>query len=254
MSEKVYYDFSELFEADEYLYFMEDTLRTENTGAQIDFIERALQLTPPQRVLDLGCGHGRHSIELALRGYAVTGIDLSESFLASAQRDATLRGAEVQFALGDIGAFEAPACFDAVVCLFDAFGFFEDDHCLRTLRCAYAALAPGGRFLLDLRTREWMLRLPPAAVVEKPNGDMMIDRHRFYADSARFVDRRTYLRGAVRRDVTFSVRLFALHEIQALIEEAGFELEQAFGGFDGGAASKDRPRTLLVGRKPASAA
>lgn len=250
MADPVYYDFSQLFDPDEYLYFMEDTLRTEDTAAQVDFIERALALKPGQRVIDLGCGHGRHTLEFARRGYRATGVDLSEAFVGVANTEALVAGLDARFYHGDIGAFEVQGGFDAAVCLFDAFGFFDDSHSLRMLHNAYAALHPGGQLLLDLRTREWMLRQPPVSVVDKGNGDLMIDRQQFDLESGRLVDRRTMLRGTTRRDIEFSVRLFAFTEIRSLLVMAGFELAAAYGGFDGAPLSPDRPRTLLVARRP----
>lgn len=250
MSERSHYDFSELFDAEEYLYFMEDSLRLENTVAQLQFIEQRLDLRAGSSVLDLGCGHGRHAIALAQRGCTVTGIDLSESFLEVARRQAAAQAVELRLLLGDIGALRYDAEFNAAICLFDAFGFFDDAHCLRILQGAYAALRPGGRLLLDLRTREWMLRQPPCAVVDKGNGDLMIDRQHFDIESGRLVDRRTTLRGQTRRDVAFSVRLFAWTEIRMFLQSAGFEIEGAYGGFDGAPLAAERPRTLVIGRKP----
>jgi len=249
MADAVHYDFSQLFDADEYLYFMEDTLRAENTPAQVDFIERALALAPRQQVVDLGCGHGRHAIELARRGYRVTGIDLSESFIGAATSAALAAGVDARFFHCDIGAFEVETGFDAAICLFDAFGFFDDAHCLRALQNTRAALLPGGVLLLDLRTREWMLRQPPVTVVDKGNGDLMIDRQHFDVETGRLVDRRTMLRGATRRDVAFSVRLFSFTEIRSLLSAAELEITAAYGGFDGAPLSPDRPRTLIVARR-----
>ncbi len=248
MAEPVFYDFSKLFDADEYLYFMEDTLRAENTKAQVDFIERALALESGQRVIDLGCGHGRHAIELSRRGYAVTGIDLSESFVGVASAEAMRCGVDAQFHQADMGAFEVGDGFHAAICLFDAFGFFDDAHCLRALQNARAALLPGGALLLDLRTREWMLRQPPASVVDKGNGDLMIDRQHFDVETGRLVDSRTMLRGTTRRDVIFSVRLFTFTEIRSLLAMARLEVTAAWGGFDGASLSADRPRMLIVAR------
>lgn len=252
MTQTVYYDFAQLFDADEYLYFMEDTLRLENTEAQVDFIEQRLALFPGagDRVLDLGCGHGRHAIELARRGHSVTGIDLAETFVTVARRDAAAAGVEVEFVHGDMAAVDAHAQYTGAVCLFDAFGFFDDAHALLTLQAAHRALLAGGRLLLDLRTREWMLRLPPVTVVDKGNGDMLIDRQHFDAESGRLIDRRTTLRGDRRRDVTFSVRLYTYTEIRSLLLTAGFGIEWAGGGFDGAPLSPDRPRTLILARKP----
>lgn len=249
MAEQVYFDFNQLFDAEEYLYFMEDSLREENTSAQVDFIETRLGLQAAAKIVDLGCGHGRHSIELAKRGHDVTGIDLVEGFLEVARKEAEAHGVDAKFVRGDIGTFASQPEFDVAVCMFDAFGFFDDAHCIGTLRRVHQALVMGGKFLLDLRTREWMLRVPTCSVTDKGNGDMMIDRHHFDIESGRFVDRRTYLRGGQQREVIFSVRLFAYTEIRLILHSVGFEIDGVFGDFEGGALSPNKSRTIIVARK-----
>ncbi|MFO0550428.1 MAG: class I SAM-dependent methyltransferase [Polyangiaceae bacterium] len=250
MTEALFFDFTQLFDVDEYLYFMEDSLREEDAPRQIDFLERVMQMTPEMRVLDLGCGHGRHANELASRGYNVVGIDLVEGFLERARADAKERGlGTVEFLRGDIGTFESPAMFDRAVCLFDAFGFFDDGHGIATLRNAHRALKDGGMLALDLRTREWMVRLPSVSVLDKGNGDMMIDRHHFDITTGRFVDRRTYLRNGKQRVVMFSVRLYAFTEIRLILESIGFTVDAAFGGYDGSPLGLDKNRTLIIAKK-----
>ncbi len=247
-----HFDIAALFDAEEYLYFMAPTLAEEDTPAQCGFIEQALGLAPGSRVLDLGCGHGRHSLELARRGHAPVGIDLVPGFISHAQADAAREGLACEFMLGDIRAFQAPAAFDAAICLFDAFGFHDDEDHARILAQTWAALRPGGRLLLDVRNREHMLRSPPVQVVERDNGDLMIDRFQFDLASGRMLDRRTCLRGPQRRDTEFSVRLYAFTELRALLAAQGFALQQVYGGFDGTPLSAARPRALLVAARPAS--
>jgi SAM-dependent methyltransferase len=249
MVERLFFDFAHLFDAEEYLYFMEETLRDENTPAQVDFILQALGVTAPSRFLDLGCGHGRHANELARRGHGALGIDLVEGFLAVARNEAERDGLNVQFVNGNMCSFEVDQQFDHAICLFDAFGFFDDVHQESMLRCTREALAPGGRLLLDLRTRELMVRIPPVAVLDKGNGDMMIDRSHFDIESGRLVDRRTYMRGGKQREVAFSVRLYSFTEIKLLLRTAGFEVETGYGGFDGSSMSLNKPRTIVVARK-----
>lgn len=245
-------DPSQLIDAEEYLHFMARSLAAEDTPAQVTFLETALSMAPPMRVLDLGCGHGRHAHELARRGYRVLGVDLVDGFLAIARREADAAGLAVEYERRDMAELDHVAAFDRVVCLFDAFGWADDAHQRRTLAAVARALLPGGRLLLDLRTREFMARLPPAAVLDLENGDLMVDRHHFDARAGRFVDHRTYLRGTARRDVTFSIRVWAYTEIVAVLEQTGFVVEAAFGGFDGAELSPHRPRTLLVCRTRAT--
>ncbi|HTJ82264.1 MAG TPA: class I SAM-dependent methyltransferase [Polyangiaceae bacterium] len=249
MTEPMFFDFNQLFDADEYLYFMEDSLREENTPAQVDFLVDKAAMTPGMKVLDLGCGHGRHANELARRGYSVVGVDMVEGFLEVARKEAEQDGLDTTFVRGDMGAFQASGEYARVVCLFDAFGFFDDTHQLETLRCIHRALTDDGKLVLDLRTREWMIRLPACAVLDKGNGDMMIDRHHFDMTSGRFVDRRTYLRGGKQREVMFSVRLWAFTEIRLVMRSVGLELEAAYGGFDASAPSPNKPRMVLVAKK-----
>lgn len=252
MAADAHFDLAALFEAEEYLYFMAPTLQQENTPLQCGFIEQVLALAPGSRVLDLGCGHGRHANELARRGHQVLGVDVVEGFIAQARADAAREGLGTEFLQADLRALNTGRSFDGAVCLFDAFGFHSDEEHIRILASTLAALRPGGRLLLDLRNREHMLRCPPVNVVERENGDMMIDRFQFDFATGRMQDRRTTLRGTRRRDTAFSVRLYAATEAQALLTAAGFRLLQMFGNFEGAPAAAALPRLLLVATRPES--
>lgn len=247
---RTYFPFEDIFRADEYLYFMEETLAAEDTPLQVDFIERALAMQPGMRVVDMGCGHGRHTNELARRGYKAVGIDLVPGFLEVAAKDAASLGVDPQFVEGDLRGFRAEDTFDRALCLFDVLGFFEDEDHDLILHNAWTALVPGGKLLLDLRTREFMVRIPSVAVTDKGNGDLMIDRVAFDIASGRIVDQRTFVRGGAARTVEFSVRLYAYTEIRSILRAIGFQVEAAFGDFRGGPLSAGKPRTLVVASKP----
>jgi SAM-dependent methyltransferase len=246
------FDIAALFDAEEYLHFMARTLAEEDTPAQCAFIEQALALAPHSRVLDLGCGHGRHALELARRGHVAVGIDLVPGFIERARAAAEAEGLDCEFRLGDVRAFESPPQFDGAISLFDAFGFHDDADHGRILGNALAALRPGGRLLLDVRTREHMLRQAPVSVVETAPGELMIDRFQFDIESGRMLDHRTCVRNGSARDTVFSVRLYAYTELRAMLLFHGFRVLQAFGGFDGAPLSAARPRTLVLAQKPES--
>lgn len=101
----------------------EDNVFTKNTVHEVDFLLDELRLPPGGSVLDVGCGTGRHSIELAKRGYAVTGIDLSSEMLARAADAAKTASVNVDWIHADATRFTLPGKYDCAICLCEgAFG------------------------------------------------------------------------------------------------------------------------------------
>ncbi|MGH9367324.1 MAG: SAM-dependent methyltransferase, partial [Thermoanaerobaculia bacterium] len=121
----------------------------EATRAEADFFEKALRLWPGARVLDVPCGHGRHSLELARRGYRVTGVDSSEDLLAAAREAATRQSLDVEWVERDMRELPWRGEFDAAFCAGNSFGFFDDAGNQAFLTAAARAVRPGGRFVLD---------------------------------------------------------------------------------------------------------
>ncbi len=101
----------------------EQNVFTKNTIKEVDFLLDELKLAPGASILDVGCGTGRHSIELARRGYAVTGVDLSTQMLAQAAEAARTAGVQVEWVRSDATRFAGSKQFDAAICLCEgAFG------------------------------------------------------------------------------------------------------------------------------------
>src|SRR5205085_11178373 len=90
---------------------------TRNTLAEVDFLLEVLELAPGASILDIGCGTGRHSIELAKRGYRVTGVDISSGMLAEAEKAAQEANVVVEWIWSDATQFQATKQFDAAICL-----------------------------------------------------------------------------------------------------------------------------------------
>ncbi len=105
----------EFFDAHAPIY--EENIFTKNTMAEVDFLLEELSLPPGSAILDVGCGTGRHSLELAKRGYAVTGLDLSAQMLARAAAAARANGLDVRWIQADATRFSFPTPFDAAICL-----------------------------------------------------------------------------------------------------------------------------------------
>lgn len=100
---------------------------TQNTLREVDFLLEEFQLERGACILDIGCGTGRHSIELVKRGYRPTGLDLSSEMLAKARAKADAEGVHVKWIQADAARFTLEAPFDAAICLCEgAFGLLSE--------------------------------------------------------------------------------------------------------------------------------
>ena len=123
---------------------------TQGTVQEVDFIEGEIRGDRTKRILDIGCGTGRHSIELTKRGYNVTGIDYSESQLKRAREKASEAKTVVEFLLGDARELKFSHEFDAAIMLCEGgFPLMETDEMnFAILEGAARALKPAGTFIL----------------------------------------------------------------------------------------------------------
>lgn len=124
---------------------------TQGTLGEVDFIETEIGADRTKKILDLGCGTGRHSIELARRGYSVTGIDLSASQLKRAGEKAEEQKVKVTFIQKDARELDFNAEFDLVIMLCEgAFSLMETDEMnFRILKNAEHSLKKGGKFIFS---------------------------------------------------------------------------------------------------------
>lgn len=122
---------------------------TQGTSGECDFIEKELNYNKSLKIIDIGCGTGRHSIELAKRGYTVTGIDLSESQLERAREKAKAKNLQVDFQKRDARQLPFKEEFDLAMLICEgAFPLMETDEMnYEILRNAAAALKPGGKLI-----------------------------------------------------------------------------------------------------------
>ena len=99
--------------------------RLDVTADEIDKVIKLLDIEKGAKVLDLCCGIGRHSLELARQGYKVVGVDLTKRYLAKARKQAGSEGLNIEFVRDDMREFNRADSFDAAINMFTAFGYFE---------------------------------------------------------------------------------------------------------------------------------
>lgn len=122
---------------------------TQGTIGECDFIEKEIAGNKELKILDIGCGTGRHSIELARRGYPVTGIDLSESMLEKAREKARAQNLHVDFQVHDARKLHFSGEFDLAIMLCEgAFPLMETDEMnFQILQGAARALQKKGKLI-----------------------------------------------------------------------------------------------------------
>jgi SAM-dependent methyltransferase len=243
-----------LFERDYYDYFYaggpRGFLPEDRTDAQVDFIEDALELADGARVLDLCCGHGRHAVRLAQRGYRVTGVDLSAYHIRLAKAAARKAGVDADFVRGDMRHVpRVRGGFDAAINMFTAFGYFEteaDDQ--RVLDGVARALKPGGRLLIDLLNRDYLMRVfRESDARETDEGGLVIERRAYDIHRGRMNVDMVYVRpdgSRVKRD--HSVRVYTFPELAAMLSNAGMRVVRTWGNFDASDFTMQSPRMIVM--------
>ncbi|MDD5765127.1 MAG: class I SAM-dependent methyltransferase [Candidatus Marinimicrobia bacterium] len=139
--EELFENFGEKYEQESF---------TKGTLGEVDFIEKEIGFNKSAKILDIGCGTGRHDIELAKRGYNVTGIDLSESMLNKARANAKTAGVLINFQQADARYLHFSSGFDLVLSVCEgAFPLMETDEMnYQILQNAARALKSGGKYIL----------------------------------------------------------------------------------------------------------
>ena len=229
-------DWYDGFFEDEYLDEIALRFPAERTQQEVDFLLERLELEPGARVLDVGCGHGRHALELARRGFRVTGVDLSPRSLDLAREAAAGERLDAEFVRRDMRELDFDGDFDAVVNLFTAFGYFEDDaDDERVLRGVARALRLGGRFLIEtINLLGLAPRFQERGWVETSPGRTLLEERRYDVLTARIHATWTYVRPDGSRTSRRSrARAYAPHELAAMLERAGLRVTGSWSGFDG---------------------
>lgn len=222
--------------------------------AQIDGVEGFLKQEPRARILDLACGEGRQTLELARRGYRVLGLDAHEAPLVAARLAAKSEQLNAHFLKTDPRRINYQAEFDSVVSLFMSFGYFpsERDN-LRVLEGVRKALKRGGKFLLDVLNKEWLMRHFESNSWESYGGErglVLLDRVSFNFETGRIDSQRTIVaNNGERSSASVSLRVYTLVEINSLLERAGLTYRKVWGGFDASVYGMDSQRMIVLAEK-----
>jgi len=212
------------------------SVSAEQTSKEVDFLCDVLALDAGSKVLDLFCGAGRHAIELARRGCSVTGVELNARYAELARQAAP---ASADFLVGDVRHVDFGTGFDAAIIMFHSFGYFSDSEDRAVLEKIHHALRPGGRFLIEILNRDWLLAnfserkesiVDGITVVETRQFDPLTSRNNFRIE-------RHSADGVVVKEGSW--RLYSPHEMKNFLEAIGFQFLSAYSNLDKAPLERD---------------
>jgi 2-polyprenyl-3-methyl-5-hydroxy-6-metoxy-1,4-benzoquinol methylase len=205
---------------------------TQGTIGEVDFFEREIGGDRSIRILDIGCGTGRHSIELSRRGYRITGIDLSESMLNRARLRAKSLGLEPEFIKRDARELDYEEAFDLAIMICEgAFPLMETDEMnYAILQNSFSALKKGGKLIFTTLNCLYPLFHSVKDFINQGSTEVRSDSHSFdlmtFRDSSEYVSRDDNGNSVTLR---CNERYYTPSEISWLLRSVGFQKREIFG-------------------------
>lgn len=239
----------------EYCQARHGPISADETIQEVEFVERVLELRHGERLIDVGCGMGRHALEFSARGYVTTGVDVAGEPLRLARQKAAERGVAAKFVESDARGMPYKAEFDAAVCLGSFLGFFEShtDN-LQVLVGIRQALKRDGRLLLHVTNRDFMamqdlVPFSDGLQIWKASGDTyVLDEWRFDVLTSRISVKVVVLTSAGPKTLEYSRRVYSCHELLQMLATGGFGIEALFGNFEGARFRPSSRRLIALAR------
>lgn len=224
--------------------------RIENAKEEARSIAKLLRLRRGARVLDLCCGIGRHSIEMARRGFQVTGVDRTERYLRRARRAAKKQEVSVEFVKSDMRDFCRPDSFHAILSMFTSFGYFRDKNDDRKVaRNMYTSLRKGGKLILELMGKERLARIFQQRGWYRVGNRIILEERKMNDDWSMIRSRWTVIKGKERQEFTLIHRIYSAVELGDVLKECGFSIAGVHGDLAGEAYGPDSLRLVVVAKK-----
>lgn len=201
-----------------------------NTEFEVNFLIQELSLKPGMKIIDIGCGIGRHSVALAEKGMKMTGLDISSGQLSVAKEKAKKAGVKVNFIEADASDFSLDEQFDAAICICEgSFGLLSinDDpltHEKEILQNIAAVLKPGGLLLMNALNAYRFVRLFSDADIASGKFDPYTQTH---------IVRMAELYPGCDPEIQVVEKCFTPPELRMLLESSGFTVDHMWGGSAG---------------------
>ena len=221
------------------------------TNAHVRYFIEKLNLKPGKKFLDCPCGIGRVGLPLAQKGIKVTGVDITQSYLHEFGAKVKRKGLKVDLLRADMRRINFDSKFDAAGNLWTSFGYFEkESDNLLTLKKMYRALKPGGKFMLHVINRDWIMANYQSHGWQEVGGvKSMEERHFDYRTS---INHGTWyiIKDGKEKMFEVPIRMYSFHEMIAMFEKVGFVDIDGYGSTKDDPITMERMMMFIIGTKP----
>lgn len=207
----------------------------------------------PGSALDVACGIGRHTVELAGHGLEVRGVDISPVYVESARERAAEAGVadRVTVEVGDMRELDAVGgTYDLVANMWTAFGYFDDPTNEEVAAGFRERVADDGALVLELANKEFLLSDYRDSSAGVMGGDLYVERRAYTPETGRMETTFTLFREddgyEFLGEVEWDLRLYAPAELRRLLERVGFSRVSLYGGLDGSTLERESSRLVVV--------
>ncbi|MHB8579939.1 MAG: class I SAM-dependent methyltransferase [Ignavibacteriaceae bacterium] len=215
----------------------------------VNLILSSIIINSNARILDMGCGAGRHSLVFAEKGFEVTAVDLSEYLINFAKNNAAKANLKIKFLNCDFRKYKPTENFDLAVNLFSSFGYFDNDNeNFQVCNTIFNCLNPGGYFVIDFLNKGFVEKnLIPVSVDE--NSERTIVQVRSI-EGERVIKKIMIQRNGIEKQYLESVRLYSKEELLNALFSIGFTERKILGDFDGNNFDLETsPRIIIIVQK-----
>jgi SAM-dependent methyltransferase len=242
-------DWTQDYFDDTYRRLFLETVDLARTRQQVQQLLRLCPVLPGSSILDVGCGVGRHSIELAGLGFRVTGVDFNSQYVAMCQERTARLGLNVQFITADSRTMRLDVKADLTISLWSSFGYYSEPGDLQTLQRMAEHTRCGGHVVVDVENRDYIAKHFIAEEWHEDGQELVAERRRWDMLNGTVVTRRVVLGGSVRREYRRVLRMYTMSELKALLEHAGLRSECWYGDYDGSRFGPESKRMIVIAER-----
>jgi len=210
----------------------------------VNLIQRTLNFSTKVKVLDVGCGSGRHSLEFAKRGYDVTGIDFSRYLILQAKEQVSTlneKNIKVRFIVKDMRKFNFRGRYDIVINVFSSFGYFKTDkENFKVFQNVFYSLKRKGFFVFDFLNSTYLSKNLVAQTI-------------LHIDGFKVIQKRHIENGFVYKDIIIGkqkfferIKLYNKREIVNTLSNFGFCVFKVFGDYYGERFSEENSERMII--------